>query len=312
MSSKVHLSDIFLLVSLAAIALEAALARFGLVRARYTLRDTFASLGMTLGNIVMNVALAGVVFAGLTLAYRVRLFSISPSWWWAWLALFFLDDFTYYWFHRVSHECRLWWAAHVNHHSSQQYNLSTAVRQTWTSLLVGTWLPWLPLALLGFPPVMILTMQSINLFYQFWVHTESVRRLPSWYEYLFNTPSNHRVHHAANPRYLDRNYAGVLMLWDRLFGTYVAERDEDPPRYGIVHDIATFNPVRIAFHEWAALWRDCARARSLREAAGAVFGPPGWRADGSGETSQAIRAAWAASFAGATAPLEGGARTAVP
>jgi len=311
MSSKVHLSDVFLLVSLGAIALEAALARFGLLRARYSLRDTFASLGMTLGNIVMNVALAGVVFAGLTLAYRVRLFSISPSWWWAWLALFFLDDFTYYWFHRVSHECRLWWAAHVNHHSSQHYNLSTAVRQTWTSLLVGTWLPWLPLALLGFPPLMILTMQSINLFYQFWVHTEAVRRLPRWYEYLFNTPSNHRVHHAVNPHYLDRNYAGVLMLWDRLFATYAAERDEDPPRYGIVHDIATFNPVRIAFHEWAALLRDLARARSLREATGAVFGPPGWRADGSGETSQAIRAAWAAARAQAPNPLAS-ARTAVP
>jgi sterol desaturase/sphingolipid hydroxylase (fatty acid hydroxylase superfamily) len=312
MSSKVHLSDIFLLVSLAAIALEATLARLGLVRARYTLRDTFASLGMTLGNIVMNVALAGVVFAGLTLVYRVRLFSISPASWWAWLVLFFLDDFTYYWFHRVSHECRLWWAAHVNHHSSQQYNLSTAVRQTWTSLVVGTWLPWLPLALVGFPPVMILTMQSINLFYQFWVHTESVRRLPRWFEYLFNTPSNHRVHHAANPRYLDRNYAGVLMLWDRLFGTYAAERDEDPPRYGIVHDIATFNPVRIAFHEWAALLRDLGHARSLREATGAVFGPPGWRADGSGATSQAIRAAWAASLAQAPQPLAATARTALP
>jgi sterol desaturase/sphingolipid hydroxylase (fatty acid hydroxylase superfamily) len=293
MSSKVHLSDVFLFVSLAAIALEAALARLGLLRARYTLRDTCASLGMTLGNIAMNVALAGVVFAGLALAYRVRLFSVSPASGWAWLALFFLDDFIYYWFHRASHECRLWWAAHVNHHSSQQYNLSTAVRQTWTSLLVGTWLPWVPLALLGFPPVMILSMQSINLFYQFWVHTEAVRRLPAWYEYLLNTPSNHRVHHASNPRYLDRNYAGVLMLWDRLFGTYSAERDEEPPRYGIVHDIATFNPVRIAFHEWAALFADVRRARSAREVCGAILGPPGWRADGRGETSRAIRAAWA-------------------
>ena len=293
--SHAHLSDIFLLVSLAAITLEAALARLGIVRARYTLRDTCASLGMTLGNIAMNLALAGVVFAGLTFAYRMRLFSVSPASAWAWLALFFLDDFIYYWFHRVSHECRLWWAAHVNHHSSQEYNLSTAVRQTWTSLLVGTWLPWVPLALLGFPPLMILTMQSINLFYQFWVHTEAVRRLPAWYEYLFNTPSNHRVHHASNPRYLDRNYAGVLMIWDRLFATYAAEREDEPPSYGIVHDIDTYNPMRIAFHEWAGLTRDLTRARSLREAVGAVFGPPGWRADGSGETSHAIRTAWAAS-----------------
>jgi sterol desaturase/sphingolipid hydroxylase (fatty acid hydroxylase superfamily) len=137
---------------------------------------------------------------------------------------------------------------------------------------------------------MILAQQGFNLFYQFWIHTEVVQRMPAWFEYLFNTPSHHRVHHASNPRYLDRNYAGVLMVWDRLFGTFVAERDEEPPRYGIVKNIATFNPIRIAFHEWAAIVRDVAGAHSIREAAGAVFGPPGWRADGQGPTSKNIRA----------------------
>ena len=219
---------------------------------------------------------------------QVRLFSISPSSPWAWVAIFFLDDFIYYWFHRISHECRFWWAAHVNHHSSQEYNLSTAVRQSWTSVIVGTWMPWIPFAFLGFPPTMILAQQGFNLFYQFWIHTEVVQRMPAWFEYLFNTPSHHRVHHASNPRYLDRNYAGVLMAWDRLFGTFVAERDEEPPRYGIVKNIATFNPIRIAFHEWAAIVRDVADAQSIREAAGAVFGPPGWHADGQGPTSKNI------------------------
>jgi sterol desaturase/sphingolipid hydroxylase (fatty acid hydroxylase superfamily) len=249
---------------------------------------------MSGGNVVMNLVMAGVVYGGLALAWRVRLFSISPSAVWAWVAIFFLDDFIYYWFHRASHECRFWWAAHVNHHSSQEYNLSTAVRQSWSSLFVGTWMPWIALAVLGFPPAMILAQQGFNLFYQFWIHTESVRRLPAWFEYLFNTPANHRVHHAVNPRYLDRNYAGVLMIWDHLFGSFSAERADDPPRYGIVKNIDTFNPLRIAFHEWLAMARDVAAARSAREVLGATFGPPGWRADGAGQTSANIRAAWAA------------------
>jgi sterol desaturase/sphingolipid hydroxylase (fatty acid hydroxylase superfamily) len=156
----------------------------------------------------------------------------------------------------------------------------------------GTWLPWIWLALLGFPPAMILTVQGLNLFYQFWIHTEAVRRMPAWYEYLFNTPAHHCVHHAASPRYLDRNYAGVLMAWDRMFGSFEAERDDEPPRYGIITNISTYNPLRIAFHEWAALVRDLVAARSLREAIGVVFGPPGWRADGRGPTAKNIRAAW--------------------
>jgi sterol desaturase/sphingolipid hydroxylase (fatty acid hydroxylase superfamily) len=292
MSARPTLQDIFLLSRLAAVALEATLGRLGLIRARYRLKDTLASIAMRFGNVASNVLMAGVVFAGYTAAYDVRLFTISPAAPWAWVVLFVLDDFTYYWFHRISHECRFWWAAHVNHHSSQEYNLSTAVRQPWTGVAAGTWLPWIPLALLGFPPAMILTQQGFNLFYQFWIHTEAVHRMPAWYEYLFNTPSHHRVHHAANPRYLDRNYAGVLMVWDRMFGSFEAERDEEPPRYGIIRNISTYNPLRIAFHEWAAIGRDLAAARSLREGVGVVFGPPGWRADGHGPTAKNVRAAW--------------------
>ena len=287
-------ADFVLATNLVAITLEATLARLGFIRARYQLRDTAASLTMFAGNIAMNLLMAGVIYGTLAAAGRHALLQISPRSALAWCVLFVLDDFTYYWFHRISHECRFWWAAHVNHHSSQQYNLSTAVRQTWTSLFVGTWLPWLPLAFLGFPPAMILAQTSFNLFYQFWIHTETVQRMPAWFEYLFNTPSNHRVHHAANPRYLDRNYAGVLMVWDRLFGTYAAEREDDPPAYGIVKNIHTFNPLRIAFHEWLDIARDLRGARSLREAAGLVFGAPGWRADGGGQTSERIRAEWLA------------------
>lgn len=221
------------------ITTEIVLARLALIKSRYRARDTLAAFAMTLGNIVTNLMMAGIVIAGLGAAWKWRLFTISPHWPWAWALLFVLDDFTYYWFHRISHECRLWWAAHVNHHSSRHYNLSTALRQTWTGEIVGTWTPWLPLALIGFPPEMILLQQTINLFYQFWIHTEAVHRMPRWFEYLFNTPSHHRVHHASNPRYLDRNYAGVLMVWDRLFSTFAQEVDHDPPRYGIIRVFPT-------------------------------------------------------------------------
>jgi sterol desaturase/sphingolipid hydroxylase (fatty acid hydroxylase superfamily) len=292
MPRKLALPDLFVLISLTMIGLEAALGSMTLIKARYRAADTFASLAMQVGNILMNLAMAGVVYAGLSAAYKLRLFDLSASSALAWAALFFLDDFTYYWFHRISHECRFWWAAHVNHHSSQQYNLSTAARQSWTSVVVGTWTPWIPLAFLGFPPSMILAQQGFNLFYQFWIHTEAVGRMPAWYEYLFNTPSHHRVHHASNPRYLDRNYAGVLMLWDRLFGTFVGESASEPVRYGIVRNIDTYNPIRIAFHEWAAIARDMRAARSWHEAVGVLFGPPGWRADGAGLTSKNIRADW--------------------
>jgi sterol desaturase/sphingolipid hydroxylase (fatty acid hydroxylase superfamily) len=292
---KPSLPDLFLAIYLTAIGLEAALGRFGLVTSHYRAKDTIANLGMTVGNIAMNLLMAGTVFAGLSWAFKAHLLDISPTSLAAWVVLFFLDDLTYYCFHRISHECRFWWAAHVNHHSSRQYNLSTAIRQSWSSVIVGTWIPWIPLAFVGFPPAMILSAQGFNLFYQFWIHTEMVDRMPRWFEYILNTPSHHRVHHASNPRYLDRNYGGVLIIWDRLFGTFVEESRDEKPQYGIVHDIDTFNPIRIAFHEWLAMLRDILTARTVAQALGFVFGPPGWRADGTGHTSASIRAKWASS-----------------
>jgi sterol desaturase/sphingolipid hydroxylase (fatty acid hydroxylase superfamily) len=289
----VHLSLAYwlLLGRLTAIVLEAVLGARGIITAHYEWKDTLASLSMRVGNLLVNLAMTGIMFGGLQWAYAHRVLQFEPSIA-AWLVLFVLDDFTYYWFHRISHESRFWWAAHVNHHSSREYNLSTAARQSWTGVVVGTWMPWIPLGFLGYTPTMILTMQSINLFYQFWLHTEAVDRLPAWFEALFNTPSHHRVHHAANPRYLDRNYAGVLMVWDRWFGTFEAERDDDRPTYGILHNIGSYNPIVIAFHEWAAMARDLWHARTLRECLGLVFAAPGWRADGTGETSASVRTAW--------------------
>jgi hypothetical protein len=181
---------------------------------------------------------------------------------WAWVVLFFAEDLTYYWFHRIAHERRFWWASHVNHHTSTHYNLSTALRQTWTGGVAGTWLLWLPLSFLGFPPAMVAIQKGISLVYQFWIHTEAIKRMPRWFEAVFNTPSHHRVHHARNARYLDANYAGILIIWDRMFGTFIPETDEEPCRYGTVKNLASFNLFTNVFHEWIGIGKDLAgRAR---------------------------------------------------
>lgn len=273
------------------IILEIVLARLGKARANYEWKDTAVSLGMGLGSTIAGVLLASVTFAASLWAYEHRLFTVPMTAVWAWVVLFLLEDVTYYWFHRLSHERRIWWAAHVNHHSSQHYNLSTALRQTWTGGLAGTWLLWLPLAFLGFSPAMIAIQKGISLVYQYWIHTETIRRMPRWFEAVFNTPSHHRVHHARNARYLDRNYAGILIVWDRMFGTFQPELDEEPCRYGIVKNLGTFNILRVAFHEWVGIAKDI--ARQPRHALGWLFGPPGWSPDGSRETSAMLKAEWA-------------------
>ena len=288
-----------------AIILEIVLGRLGKAKAVYEPKDTLTSLTMGMGSTVAGLLVGGVIVAASLWVYQHRLFDIPMNAVWAWIAIFLLEDLTYYWFHRISHERRFWWAAHVNHHTSQHYNLSTALRQTWTGGVSGTWLLWLPLSLIGFPPAMVAIQKGISLVYQFWIHTEAIGRMPRWLEAVFNTPSHHRVHHARNPRYLDRNYAGILIVWDRLFGTFEPELDEEPCRYGIVKNLSTFNPLRVAFHEWAAIGQDLLRARSLRDVAGYLVGPPGWSPDGARETSEMLRARWRAAnpeAAAATGP----------
>ncbi len=260
---------------------------------RYEPRDTATSLLMGLGNQVATALASGVVIAfGLYVWKHWRLFDI-PFAWWSFLLAFVGEDLAYYAVHRAGHRVRWLWAAHVIHHSSQHYNLSTALRQTWTSVLAVNFLFRVPLFLIGFHPLLIAFVGALNLIYQFWIHTEAVRRLPRWFEAIFNTPSHHRVHHAVNPRYLDSNYAGVFIVWDKLFGTFVPEDPAEPCRYGIVKQLGTFNPLKVAFHEWIAMWRDMLRARSLKEAFLIALKPPGWRPDG-GETTDVIKARWAA------------------
>jgi sterol desaturase/sphingolipid hydroxylase (fatty acid hydroxylase superfamily) len=262
-------------------------------RGRFEVKDTAASLAMGLGSVIIG-ALFAFVFVGFArLIMPYALFHIGWSWGAAALC-FVIDDLRYYWWHRASHRVRWLWADHVNHHSSQHYNLSTALRQPWGGVLALPGMLFLmPLVLIGFPLEMIAFVHGVNLVYQFWIHTESVGRLPRPIEGVMNTPSHHRVHHATNARYLDANYAGVFIVWDRMFGTFVAETKEDAPRYGIIGQIASFNPLRIALHGWVSLASDLARSRSVREFFFYLLAPPGWSPDGSRETSDSIKASWA-------------------
>jgi len=208
--------------------------------------------------------------------------------WWAWAMLFFLDDFTYYWFHRMNHEVRLLWAGHVTHHSSEYMNFGTALRQGVGERL-HKFLFWLWLPLLGFDPLMIFTVIGINLFYQFWVHTELVDKMPAWFEAIFNTPSHHRVHHASNLRYLDCNHAGVLIVWDKLFGTFSEEKDTDKPVYGLTKNINSFNPIYVATHEYQTIWKDVRRADKWSDKLKYVFYAPGWSHDGKDCRAKVLR-----------------------
>ena len=256
--------------------------------AGYEWRDTATSLLMGSGSQLFGLLSAGAVFALAVWLHRFALFEI-PLWtWWAWPLCFVLDDFAYYWFHRSAHRVRWFWAAHVNHHSSEHYNLSTALRQTWTGFVAGSFLFRLPLFLTGFPPEMVFFCAGLNLVYQYWIHTEAVKRMPRWFEAVMNTPSHHRVHHATNARYLDTNYAGVFIVWDRMLGTFEPEDDADAPRYGIVTPLRSFNIFKVAFHEWAGIAKDVARA-PWRHKLGYIWREPGWSHDGSRETSATIR-----------------------
>jgi sterol desaturase/sphingolipid hydroxylase (fatty acid hydroxylase superfamily) len=256
---------------------------------RYDWRETAASIGVAVGQRIVNTALGGLVFAVLLGIWEYRIWTIALDAWYDYALLFLAVEFAYYWHHRFSHEMRWFWATHSVHHSPQKMYLSGAVRLGWTGQVSGAFLFYAPLVWIGFHPAAVFATLLINLIYQFWLHTELVGRLPG-FDWLFNSPSNHRVHHAVNAEYLDRNYGGVIMLFDHLFGTYQRELKASPPRYGLVKQIESHNPFRIAFNEWLNIAKDLRQAKSTREVLGHLFAPPGWTADGYGMTSKRIRA----------------------
>lgn len=251
----------------------------------YQAKDALSSIGMGLGNVAVGIFSKGLIFGAYSFVYQFRVFDLEFSWWY-WLLLFLGDDFSYYWFHRSSHSIRYFWASHIVHHSSQNYNLATALRQTWTGGITGSFVFYLWMPLLGFHPIAILFMHSISLLYQFWIHTELIDRMPRWFEFIFNTPSHHRVHHSSDVKYLDRNHAGILIIWDRMFGTFVEE--EEHPNYGLTKNISSFNPLYIATHEWIDILKDI--RKNPRYTWQYLFGPPGWSHDGSRKTSAQLRA----------------------
>jgi sterol desaturase/sphingolipid hydroxylase (fatty acid hydroxylase superfamily) len=262
------------------------------MRRHYDWKAYLASLADALTRqyvvgVFLPLTIAAPVF---TWAWQNRIATVPLTGFGAVVVLFLGQELCYYWFHRVSHRVRWFWATHAVHHSPNELNFAAAYRFGITGRLTGTTVFFAPMIWLGFPPWAVFTTLSLNLLYQFWLHTTWIPKL-GWLEYVLNTPSHHRVHHAANPEYLDTNYGGVLIIFDRLFGTFVAERADRPCRYGLVHPLLTNNPVVIAFHEWYALARDLWHARSWSERWQYVFGPPGWRADGTGLTTENLRRA---------------------
>lgn len=257
-----------------------------LLKKEYNIKDATSSVTMGIGSAVINLGIKIPVYFGFLWLYEHRLFHI-PATWWAFVLLFFADDFSFYLHHRACHGMRLFWAAHVNHHSSTNYNLAVALRQSWGELFHKyIWWMWLPL--LGFHPLWIFTMMSISLVYQYLLHTELVNRLGPL-EWIFNTPSHHRVHHASNTRYLDKNHAGILIIWDRLFGTFLPENRQEKVIYGITSNIHTYNPIHIATHEYRALWKDVKRAPGPVNKFKYLVMPPGWSHDGSTKTSKELQ-----------------------
>ena len=220
--------------------------------------------------------------------WRHRLWTLPMNHWSGWLACFVGLEFCYYWYHRAAHRTRWFWCTHAVHHSSNQLNLSAAYRIGWTGRLTGSLLFFMLAPLLGMPPQVVLMLLSLNLLYQFWLHATWIPRLGPL-EWILNTPSAHRVHHASNLEYLDGNYGGVLIVFDRLFDTYIAERRDMPCRFGLVRPMTTYNLLTIEFDHWRALWRDLLAARSLREVYGYVAKPPGWRPNNEGETTEDLR-----------------------
>ncbi|CAG2153181.1 hypothetical protein LMG31506_04761 [Cupriavidus yeoncheonensis] len=235
--------------------------------------------------VLLPLSLATPIFA---FAWDHRTFTVEINSVLAVLLLFIGQEFCYYWYHRASHRIRFFWATHAVHHSPNELTLGTAYRLGWTGKITGTAVFFAPLVFLGVRPEVVLATLSLNLLYQFWLHTTWIPKL-GWFEYVFNTPSAHRVHHASNVDYLDANYGGVLILFDRLFGTYVEEREDEPCRFGLVHPTTTHNPLVNQFEHWVSLGRDMMKSGSVVNAIGYLAMPPGWAPDGKGQTTEALR-----------------------
>lgn len=258
-------------------------------KALYTGKDTAINLMCTTLNFLNDLLFRVVTLAVLSWFNDFSLFSFEVKNWGYWTLLFFAQDFAYYVLHYVDHYVRFFWASHVTHHSSEKFNFTVAIRSS-VFQPYYRFLYFIPLALMGFEAFDIVFMYAATQVYGFWVHTETVGKMPNWFEYIFVTPSHHRVHHASNVEYLDSNMGMVLIIWDRIFGTFRPELDNVKVRYGLTKNLGSFHPVKVVFHEWKAISNDVKKSNKLKDKLMYIFGPPGWSHDGSTSTSKQLRA----------------------
>lgn len=265
----------------------------------YEYKEALASISMGVGVLFINIVSKTVylslflflstyaLFPSLAPASLEQFFSIAwhINHFYIWIILLLADDFTFYWFHRAAHEVRIFWAGHVNHHSSQEYNLATALRQGWWED-VFKYIFWIPLVLLGFHPYMIFVMLQLSLIYQYGIHTELIHKL-GFFEKIINTPSHHRVHHSSEIVYLDKNYAAIFIIWDKLFGTF--KEEDHTPIYGITENIHTYNPLKIATHEMIALAKDVWRTKGISNKLKYIFYAPGWSDSGEDKRARTLQ-----------------------
>ncbi|MTI23143.1 sterol desaturase family protein [Fulvivirga sp. RKSG066] len=235
----------------------------------YDAKDTFAATTIGLVNVGISAAIKIVTFGIILFFYNLIPWSIPHTWWSYVLCLIWLD-FWRYWAHRIAHENRFWWATHVTHHNSAKYNWSVSFRLGWTQHIKIIF--FIPVVLAGFHPVVFFIAHQVAVLYQFWIHTEYIRKLPRPIEYIFTTPSHHRVHHARNEKYLDKNYGSTFIIWDRMFGTFQPE--EEQADYGITTPVNSYNPIYLCFHEWIDIFKDVKKSKSFKEAYAMVFTRP--------------------------------------
>ena len=252
-------------------------------------KDLPVSTIIGLGFITISFFSKGIILLVYEFVYAHRIYTFPVNGALVWIVCFFADDITYYWFHRISHRVRVLWASHAVHHSAEIYSFtSAALRQTWTGNITGTFLFWIWMPFIGFEPGMVMLIKSLSLVYQFCIHTETIKKLPAWYETIFNTPSHHRVHHGSDLIYLDKNYGAVLIIWDRLFNTF--QKEEFKPAYGLTKKVKSSNPFTIVFYEWMNMFKDIKKSKCSKDYWNYVFNAPGWSKDGSTKTTKQLQA----------------------
>jgi len=258
-------------------------------KALYDWKDSAISIWLGVAGALLDITIKIATFGVLDWCnkhaiYKPDLLTYYPVL--AWFLVFIGQDFCFYWLHRSEHYSRILWAVHSNHHSSEKYNFTVALRSSVLQPLYR-FMFYIPVAFLGFDGLTIMFMYAVNQFYQFFLHTETIPKLPNWYEAIFVTPSHHRVHHASNVAYLDKNMGQVLIIWDKLFGTF--EKETEAPRYGLTSNIKTYHPFKVIFHEWVKIFKDLNKPGPFINKFKYLFMPPGWSPDGSTKTSAQLR-----------------------